>query len=47
MTLIRNVAERLGVDPTRCVAIEDSLPGVVSAKAANMRVIAVPDQVVC
>ncbi|MGB2568850.1 HAD family hydrolase [Micromonospora citrea] len=36
------VAERLGVDPTRCVAIEDSSNGVRSAAAAGMRVIAVP-----
>jgi HAD superfamily hydrolase (TIGR01509 family) len=36
------VARRLGVDPTRCVAIEDSSPGVLSAKAAGMRVVAIP-----
>ena len=36
------VAERLGVDPTRCVAIEDSSNGVRSASAAGTRVIAVP-----
>ena len=36
------VAERLGVDPTRCVAIEDSSNGVRSAAAAGMRVVAVP-----
>ena len=36
-------AARLGVEPTRCVALEDSLNGVVAAKAARMRCIAVPD----
>ncbi|WP_184539517.1 HAD family hydrolase [Micromonospora polyrhachis] len=36
------VAETLGVDPARCVAIEDSSNGVRSAAAAGMRVIAVP-----
>lgn len=36
------VAQRLGVDPTRCVAVEDSANGVRSAAAAGMRVVAVP-----
>jgi beta-phosphoglucomutase-like phosphatase (HAD superfamily) len=36
------VAERLGADPTHCVAIEDSSNGVRSAAAAGMAVIAVP-----
>lgn len=36
-------AELLGVDPVNCVALEDSAAGTVSAKAAGMRVIAVPD----
>lgn len=36
-------AERLGVPPTACIAIEDSRNGVQSALAANMRVIAIPD----
>jgi len=36
------VAERLGVDPAGCVAIEDSSNGVRSAAAAGMRVLAVP-----
>ncbi len=35
-------ASVLGVAPTECVAIEDSLAGVRSARAAEMRVIAVP-----
>jgi sugar-phosphatase len=35
-------AERLGVDPVSCVVLEDSLNGVIAAKAARMRCIAVP-----
>lgn len=35
-------ARRLGVPPGECVAIEDSVAGVESARAAGMRVIAVP-----
>ena len=37
-------AERLDVDPTQCVAIEDSPSGVRSATAAGMRVIVVPGE---
>jgi mannitol-1-/sugar-/sorbitol-6-/2-deoxyglucose-6-phosphatase len=36
-------AARLGVPPSECVALEDSVNGLVSAKAARMRVIAVPE----
>ncbi|MGK5737940.1 HAD family hydrolase [Micromonospora sp. URMC 103] len=36
------VAERMGVDPARCAAVEDSSNGVRSAAAAGMRVIAIP-----
>jgi HAD superfamily hydrolase (TIGR01509 family) len=36
-------ARRLGVDPSRCAGIEDSSPGVRSAKAAGMRVVAFPN----
>jgi HAD superfamily hydrolase (TIGR01509 family) len=36
-------ARRLGVDPTRCAAVEDSHGGIRSAKAAGMRVIALPN----
>ncbi|WP_027644376.1 HAD family hydrolase [Salinispora oceanensis] len=36
------VAERLGVDPAHCVAVEDSANGVRSAAAAGMAVVAIP-----
>lgn len=36
-------AWRLGVAPARCVAVEDSHAGIRSAKAAGMRVIAIPN----
>lgn len=38
-----STAARLGVPPTACLALEDSLPGVIAAKAARMICIAVPD----
>jgi HAD superfamily hydrolase (TIGR01509 family) len=37
-------AERLGVKPEDCIAIEDSINGVKSAKAAGMFCIAIPDK---
>ena len=36
-------ATRLGIAPTDCLAIEDSFFGVISAKAARMKVLAPPD----
>ena len=36
-------ARRLGVQPGRCAAIEDSENGILSAKAAGMRVLAIPN----
>ncbi|KWX01314.1 HAD family phosphatase [Carbonactinospora thermoautotrophica] len=35
-------AARLGVDPARCVVLEDSPPGVAAAEAAGCLVVAVP-----
>ena len=35
-------ARRLELDPRRCVAIEDSGPGVAAAKAAGMKTVAIP-----
>ena len=37
-------AEKLGVSPEECVVVEDSVTGVKSAKAAGMKVIAVPNE---
>jgi len=36
-------ARRLSIAPDRCVAIEDSQPGIVAAKAAGMKAIAIPN----
>lgn len=36
-------ARRLGVEPERCAAVEDSHAGIRSAKAAGMRVVAIPN----
>jgi HAD superfamily hydrolase (TIGR01509 family) len=37
-------ARRLGVEPTRCVAIEDSASGIRSAHTAGMHVVAIPNR---
>ena len=37
-----NCAAELGVDPTCCVALEDSVNGMIASKAARMRSIVVP-----
>jgi HAD superfamily hydrolase (TIGR01509 family) len=36
-------AERMTANPVRCLALEDSVPGIQSAKAAGMRAVAVPN----
>jgi sugar-phosphatase len=38
-----STAAKLGVDPVDCLAVEDSFNGAISAKAARMRVVAVPE----
>lgn len=35
-------ARKMNVDPSNCLVIEDSLPGVMAGKAAGMEVVAVP-----
>ena len=37
-------AERLGVNPAHCLALEDSAPGCQAAAAAGMRVVAIPNE---
>jgi HAD superfamily hydrolase (TIGR01509 family) len=37
-------AEQLGIPAEACLVVEDALPGVAAAKAANMRVAAIPDR---
>jgi sugar-phosphatase len=38
-----NAAQALAVDPRRCLALEDSVTGLIAAKAARMRCVAIPD----
>ncbi len=37
-------AKHLGIPAEACLVVEDALPGVAAAKAANMRVAAIPDR---
>jgi len=37
--LFLHAARKMGVDPARCIVIEDSVPGVTAAAAAGMRVL--------
>ncbi len=38
------VAKRLKVDPKNCWALEDTEPGIISAKAAGMKALAIPNK---
>ncbi|HEY3284221.1 MAG TPA: HAD-IA family hydrolase, partial [Armatimonadota bacterium] len=40
-------AEKLGVDPARCLALEDSCYGLQAAKAAGMTCYVVPSELTC
>jgi mannitol-1-/sugar-/sorbitol-6-/2-deoxyglucose-6-phosphatase len=37
-------ARKLGIDPVHCLAFEDSFNGAISAKAARMKLVAVPEK---
>jgi len=37
-------ADKLGIPADKCLVVEDALPGVAAAKAAKMRVAAIPDR---
>jgi HAD superfamily hydrolase (TIGR01509 family) len=37
-------AQKLGIPAEACLVVEDALPGVAAAKAASMRVVAIPDR---
>jgi len=39
-----NCADHMGINPKECLVIEDSINGIVAAKAAQMKVIAIPDE---
>jgi HAD superfamily hydrolase (TIGR01509 family) len=41
--LYLGAARKLGVDPGNCLAFEDSFNGAISAKAARMKLVTVPD----
>ena len=38
------VAKKLGVHPQKCLVIEDSLNGIISGKAAQMKVVCIPEK---
>lgn len=39
-----SVAKALDVQPTECLVVEDSLNGIISAKAARMKVVCIPEK---
>jgi mannitol-1-/sugar-/sorbitol-6-/2-deoxyglucose-6-phosphatase len=41
--LYLGAARKLGIDPVNCLAFEDSFNGAISAKAARMKLVTIPD----
>jgi sugar-phosphatase len=41
--LYLGAAKKLGIDPVHCLAFEDSFNGAISAKAARMKLVTIPD----
>lgn len=39
-----SVAQKLNVDPKKCLVIEDSLNGIIAGKAAKMKVVCIPEK---
>lgn len=39
-----STAKQLGIEATKCLAFEDSIPGLIAAKAARMTAVAIPDE---
>jgi len=37
-------AQKLGIEPEHCLAVEDTITGILSAKAARMKCVTVPDK---
>ena len=42
--LYLGAAKKMGIDPVNCLAFEDSFNGAISAKAARMKLVTVPDK---
>ena len=38
-------AEQLGINPLHCLVIEDSVNGIIAGKAAQMKVLAIPEEI--
>jgi sugar-phosphatase len=38
------VAKKLGVNPLKCMVVEDSLNGIIAGKAARMKVVCIPEK---